>query len=78
MKALETVLTEKGLVDPAALDAIVDVYETRVGPRNGARVVAEAWTDPAFRKRLLEDVQRRWRNWPRRSRGRASDRGGER
>ncbi len=53
VKALEAILTEKGLLDPNALDAIVDAYETRVGPRNGARVVAKAWTDPAYRKRLL-------------------------
>ena len=55
VRALETVLAEKGLVDPAALDVIVDTYETRVGPRNGARVVARAWSDPAFKARLLED-----------------------
>ena len=52
-KALESLLTEKGLVDPAALDELIDTYEHRVGPRNGARVVARAWTDPAFRARLL-------------------------
>jgi len=56
VKALEALLEEKGLVDPQALDTIVDTYETQVGPRNGARVVARAWTDPAFRKRLLEDA----------------------
>ena len=56
VKALEALLTEKGLIDPAAIDAIVDTYETRVGPRNGARVVAKAWTDPAYRKRLLADA----------------------
>lgn len=56
VKALESLLVEKGLVDPAALDAIVDHYETKVGPRNGARVVAKAWTDPAYRARLLEDA----------------------
>jgi len=56
VKALESLLVEKGLVDPAALDAIVDYYETRVGPRNGARVVAKAWSDPAFRQRLLADA----------------------
>ena len=56
VKALEAILTEKGLIDPAAIDAIVDLYETRVGPRNGARVVAKAWTDPAYRKRLLSDA----------------------
>ena len=55
VRALETVLAEKGLIDPAALDVIVDTYETRVGPRNGARVVARAWSDPAFKARLLED-----------------------
>ena len=56
VKALETVLTEKGLVDPAALDAIIDTYEHKVGPRNGARVVAKAWTDPAYRERLMTDA----------------------
>jgi nitrile hydratase len=55
-KALEQLLVEKGLVDPARLDAIVDTYESKVGPRNGARVVARAWTDAAFRKRLLTDA----------------------
>ena len=55
VRALETVLAEKGLIDPAALDVIVDTYETRVGPRNGARVVARAWSDSAFKARLLED-----------------------
>ncbi len=54
--ALETVLTEKGLIDPAALDAIVETYETRVGPRNGARVVARAWTDPDYAARLRRDA----------------------
>ncbi|MGH7841096.1 MAG: nitrile hydratase subunit alpha [Candidatus Binataceae bacterium] len=53
VKALEAVLVEKGLVDPAALDAIVDAYEHKIGPRNGARVVARAWTDAAYRRRLL-------------------------
>jgi nitrile hydratase subunit alpha len=56
VKALESLLAEKGLVDPAALDAIVDYFETKVGPRNGARVVAKAWTDPAYRARLLADA----------------------
>lgn len=55
VKALETLLTEKGLVDPAALDAIIDTYEHKVGPRNGARVVARAWGDPAYKARLLAD-----------------------
>ena len=56
VKALETLLVDKGLVDPAALDAIVDYYEHKVGPRNGARVVAKAWSDPAYRERLLADA----------------------
>ncbi len=56
VKALETLLTDRGVVDPAAVDAILDLYEHRVGPRNGASVVAKAWTDPAFRERLLADA----------------------
>jgi len=56
VRALETILTEKGLVDPATLDLIVEAYETRIGPRNGARIVARAWADPAFRRRLLADA----------------------
>ena len=55
VKALETLLTEKGLLDPAAIDALVETYETRIGPRNGARVVARAWTDPDYKQRLMED-----------------------
>lgn len=55
VKALESLLTEKGLIDPSALDELVDTYENRVGPRNGALVVAKAWSDPAYKKRLLED-----------------------
>ena len=55
VKALESLLIEKGLVDPAALDAIIETYEHKVGPHNGARVVARAWADPAYRQRLLED-----------------------
>src|SRR5689334_24315083 len=55
VKALESLLVEKGLVDRAALDALVDTFEHKVGPRNGARVVARAWTDPAFKQRLLEN-----------------------
>jgi nitrile hydratase len=55
VKALESLLVDKGLVDAAALDVLVDTYENRVGPRNGARVVARAWVDPAFKKRLLAD-----------------------
>jgi FMN-dependent dehydrogenase/nitrile hydratase alpha subunit len=54
VRALESLLLEKGLVDPAALDELVDTYETRVGPRNGAQVVARAWTDPEFKRRLLD------------------------
>ncbi len=49
VRALETVLTEKGYIDPAALDAIIEAYETKIGPHNGARVVAKAWSDPAFK-----------------------------
>jgi nitrile hydratase len=56
VKALESLLVEKGLVDPAALDQLIDRYETKVGPRNGARVVARAWTDPAYKQRLLGDT----------------------
>ena len=56
VRALETVLTEKGYVDPAALDLIIEAYETRIGPHNGARAVAKAWADPAFRRALLDDA----------------------
>jgi nitrile hydratase len=56
VKALESLLVEKGLVDPAALDALIDTYEHKVGPRNGARVVARAWVDAAYKKRLLTDA----------------------
>ncbi|KSV76794.1 MULTISPECIES: nitrile hydratase subunit alpha [unclassified Sinorhizobium] len=56
VKALETVLTEKGLIDPAAIDAIVETYETKIGPRNGARVVAKAWVDPDFAEWLKRDA----------------------
>jgi nitrile hydratase len=56
VRALETLLVDKGYVDPAALDAIVETYETQIGPRNGARVVARAWSDPAYRERLLADA----------------------
>jgi nitrile hydratase len=56
VKALESLLVDKGLVEPAALDLLVDAYETKIGPRNGARVVARAWSDAAFKKRLLEDA----------------------
>src|SRR5437868_2546531 len=54
--ALESLLVEKGLVDPAAVDAIVDTYEHKIGPRNGARVVAKAWVDPEYKRRLLTDA----------------------
>lgn len=56
VKALESLLVDKGLVDPAALDALIDTYETKVGPRNGARVVAKAWADPAYKEWLLRDA----------------------
>ncbi|MBX6425466.1 MAG: nitrile hydratase subunit alpha [Variibacter sp.] len=55
VRALETILTEKGYIDPAALDLIIEAYETKIGPHNGARVVAKAWSDPAFKARLLKD-----------------------
>jgi len=55
VRALETILTQKGYIDPAALDAIIETYETKIGPRNGARVVAKAWTDPAYKARLMSD-----------------------
>jgi nitrile hydratase len=55
VRALESLLVDKGLVDPAALDALIDTYETKVGPRNGARIVAHAWVDPAYKRRLLEE-----------------------
>lgn len=56
VKALESLLVEKGIVDPAALDALVDTFQHKVGPRNGARVVAKAWVDPAYKQRLLADA----------------------
>jgi nitrile hydratase len=56
VRALETVLTEKGYIDPAALGVLIDTYETRIGPRNGARVVARAWVDPSFRHWLQRDA----------------------
>ena len=56
VKALESLLVEKGLVDRAALDALVDAYEHKIGPRNGARVVARAWSDPAYKQRLLSNA----------------------
>lgn len=56
VRALESILTEKGYVDPVALDELIQTYETKVGPRNGARVVARAWNDPAYRARLMADA----------------------
>src|SRR3954451_3909661 len=56
VRALESALSEKGLVDPAALDALIETYETKVGPHNGARVVAKAWSDPDYAVRLREDA----------------------
>lgn len=56
VKALETILIRKGLVDPAALDEIIDTYQNRIGPQNGAQVVARAWSDPEFKARLLADA----------------------
>ena len=56
VKALESLLVEKGLVDPAALDKLIDTYEHKVGPNNGAKVVAKAWSDPEYRARLLENA----------------------
>ena len=56
LKALETALTRKGLIDPAAIEAIIDTYENKIGPRNGAHVVAKAWVDPEFRAALLADA----------------------
>lgn len=56
VRALETLLTEKGYIDPPALDELIETYETRIGPKNGARVVARAWTDPDYRDRLRKDA----------------------
>ena len=56
VRALETLLTEKGYIDPAALDALIDAYQTKIGPRNGAQVVARAWCNPDFRRWLLADA----------------------
>jgi nitrile hydratase len=56
VRALETVLTQKGYIDPPALEVLIDTYQTKVGPRNGARVVARAWVDAAFRERLMRDA----------------------
>ncbi|WP_298958220.1 nitrile hydratase subunit alpha [uncultured Roseibium sp.] len=56
VRALETLLTEKGYVDPPALDELIETYETKIGPKNGAQVVAKVWTDPDYRSRLLKDA----------------------
>lgn len=56
VRALETILAEKGYIDPAALDVLIDTYQTKIGPRNGARVVAKAWVDPGYREWLLRDA----------------------
>jgi nitrile hydratase len=56
VRALETVLTEKGYIDPAAIDRIVEAYETKIGPHRGAEIVAKAWVDPDFKQRLLADA----------------------
>ncbi|HBR1870780.1 TPA: nitrile hydratase subunit alpha [Klebsiella variicola] len=56
VRALESLLQEKGLIDPAALDELIDTYEHKVGPRNGAQVVAKAWSDPEYKRRLLADA----------------------
>jgi nitrile hydratase len=58
VRALETVLTEKGYIDPAAIDAIIEAYETRIGPHIGASVIARAWSNPAFKQALLEDASK--------------------
>src|ERR1700753_2663138 len=58
VRALETILTEKGYLDPAALDAIIEAYEAKIGPRNGAQVVAKAWFDPTFKRALLDDASK--------------------
>jgi nitrile hydratase len=55
IKAIETILVDKGLIDPAAVDEMIDAFQNRIGPRNGAKVVARAWTDPAYKERLLKD-----------------------
>ena len=56
VRALETILTEKGYVDPAALDLVVETYETKIGPHNGSKIIARAWTDKAFKQALLDDA----------------------
>src|SRR6202451_3123095 len=56
VRALESILAEKGLIDPKAIDALVDTYENKIGPRNGAKVVARAWVDSAYKERLLNNA----------------------
>ena len=56
VRAIEAILTEKGLIDPKAVDLLIDTFEHKVGPRNGAKVIAKAWTDPEYKKRLLNDA----------------------
>jgi nitrile hydratase len=56
VRALETILTEKGYIDPAAIDRIIEAYETKIGPHNGALIIAKAWADPAFKQALLDDA----------------------
>lgn len=56
VRALQSVLSQKGYIDPAALDVLIDTYQTKIGPRNGARVVARAWVDPAFHEWLMRDA----------------------
>src|SRR5689334_24316805 len=56
VRALETILAEKGYVDPKALDLIIEAYETKIGPHNGARIIAKAWADPAFHRQLVTDA----------------------
>ena len=78
VRALETILTEKGYVDPTALDAIIEAYETKIGPHNGAQIIAKAWTDPDFKQALLEDATAAIATiWPCQPRRRSSDRGRE-
>ena len=60
VRALQSVLTQKYYIDPAALDVLIDTYQTQVGPRNGARVVARSWVDPQFRDWLLRDASKAW------------------
>jgi len=55
VRAIESLLIDKGIVDPEAIDTVVELYEKKIGPRNGARIVARAWTDPQYKQRLLED-----------------------